>query len=153
MAVTETECAAEAFAALTFGQRAEEMVWRRAFAGTPESAHDARAFVRCLLACSPGRDDVVQAAGELIANAITHTRSGAPGGIYVVEVRRRRRGVALAVVDQGGPEEPRAHDGEYADPGEHGYGLMTVGALASWWDWRGDERGRRVSALFERDRS
>jgi serine/threonine-protein kinase RsbW len=153
MAVTGPECAAEAPATLTFGQRAEEMVWRRAFAGTPESAHDARAFVGCLLACSPGRDDVVQAAGELIANAITHTRSGLPGGIYVVEVRRRRGAVALAVVDQGGPDEPRASDGAPADPGEHGYGLMTVRALASWWGWRGGERGRRVSAIFERERS
>jgi hypothetical protein len=153
MAVTKTECAAEASVALAFGQRAGEMVWRRAFAGTPESARDARAFVGCLLACSPGRDDVVQAAGELIANAITHTRSGAPGGIYVVEVRRRRGAVALAVVDQGGPDEPRASDGAPADPGEHGYGLMTVGALASWWGWRGAERGRRVSAIFERERS
>ena len=142
MAVTEAACAATAPIGAT--------VWRRAFAGTRESAHEARAFVGFLLVSFPRRDDVVQAAGELIANAVTHTRSGAAGGIYIVEVRRWRGGVALAVVDQGGPGEPRAVDGELR---EGGYGLMTVRALASWWGWRGGEHSRTVSAIFGRRQS
>jgi anti-sigma regulatory factor (Ser/Thr protein kinase) len=125
------------------------MVWRRAYAGMTESAHDARVFVGFLLACFPRRDDVVQAAGELIANALTHTRSAAPGGTYIVEVRSWRGGVAISVVDQGGANEPRTADG---DLGEHGYGLVTVRALASSWGWSGDQGGRTVSAIFSGSR-
>jgi hypothetical protein len=68
-------------------RRRPPMVWRREFRGVREQAHDARAFVRFLLADFADVDDVVQVAGELVANALTHTRSGAAGGIYVLELR------------------------------------------------------------------
>jgi anti-sigma regulatory factor (Ser/Thr protein kinase) len=121
------------------------MVWRRAFPGVAEQAHAAREFVRFLLADFSDVDDVIQVAGELIANALTHTRSGAPGGLYVLEVHRWRGGAALTVLDQGGPTEPRLSNGELS---EHGYGLRTVKALATWWNWRGTTQGRIVMAIF-----
>ncbi|GAA2086498.1 hypothetical protein GCM10009780_27260 [Actinomadura alba] len=127
--------------------RRPPMVWRRAFRGVREQAHDARAFVRFLLADFADVDDVVQVAGELVANALTHTRSGAVGGAYVLELRRWRCGVALAVTDQGGPAEPRIGYGGFA---EHGFGLLTADALATWWGWCGTERSRTVTAVFHR---
>ena len=123
------------------------MVWQRTFSGTAELAHDARTFVGFLLTGLEQRDDVVQAAGELIANALTHTQSGMPGGLYGVEVRRWNGGAAITVTDQGGPGEPQVFTGEL---GEHGYGLLTVQALASWWDWSGNEQSRTVTAVFSR---
>jgi serine/threonine-protein kinase RsbW len=126
------------------------MVWRRTFRGVAEQAHDAREFVRFLLADAPVVDDIVQVAAELIANAITHTRSGAPGGLYMLEVHRWRGGAALSVLDQGGPSEPRLGSGELA---EHGYGLRTVKAMATWWTWRGNAQGRTVIAVFVTDRT
>lgn len=123
------------------------MVWRWPFAGRNEEAATARRFVRFLLHGFPGVDDVEQVAGELIANALTHTRSGAPGGRFVVEVRRWPDSVALTVLDLGGPNDPRPGDGAVA---ENGYGLLTVRALAAWWGWHGDARGRAVTAIFTR---
>jgi serine/threonine-protein kinase RsbW len=141
---------AEAIAAFRALARRDRrtMVWRRAFPGVRERARDARRFVRLLLADAPRAEDVVQAAAELVANAVVHTRSGAPGGLYVVELRRWQGGTSLAVADQGGPAEPRAGGGD-GEPAEHGYGLRTVSSLATWWGWRGSAaRGRTVTAIF-----
>ncbi|NVI85954.1 ATP-binding protein [Actinomadura sp. BRA 177] len=82
------------------------LVWRWPFAGEREEGATARRFVRYLLTGFPAVNDVEQVAGELIANALTHTRSGAPGGRFVVEVRRWPEVAALTVTDQGGPNEP-----------------------------------------------
>lgn len=130
------------------GPRPGCMVWRREFPGSPENASEARQFVQVLLAefCQVG--DVVQVAGELIANALRHTRSREPGGAFVVEVRRWPAGVALAVTDQGGPTEPC--EGVAGELAESGYGLGCVRTLSSWMGWRGDERGRTVTAVFAR---
>lgn len=128
----------------------QAMVWRRAFRGVRAEAHPARAFVQFLLADLAHADDVVQVAGELVANAIVHTRSGRPGGLYVVEVARWRGGVSVAVTDQGGQGEPRLSEEQSA---VNGYGMRTVAALATWWGWYGDERGRTVTAVFTRGRA
>jgi serine/threonine-protein kinase RsbW len=125
------------------------MVWRRAFRGVREQARAAREFVRVLLADVAVVDDAVQVAGELVANAVVHTRSGRPGGLYVLEVCRWRGGASVAVTDQGGPGEPRLVT---TQPAEHGNGMRAVAALASWWGWYGDPRGRTVTAVFTRGR-
>jgi hypothetical protein len=44
----------------------------------------------------------------------------------------------------GAPEQAR-------QAREHGYGLLTVGHLATSWGWRGTARGRTVTAVFHRD--
>ncbi|GAA0340750.1 hypothetical protein GCM10010151_32970 [Actinoallomurus spadix] len=84
---------------------------------------------------------------ELVANALCHTRSGLPGGAFIVEVRRWRTGVAVSVSDQGALREPAAGDAE--ELAEGGRGLRTVEALASRWGWAGDASGRTVIAVFE----
>jgi serine/threonine-protein kinase RsbW len=122
------------------------LCWRRAFPGRPDQAAPIRRFVGCLLTGSPHADDAVQAVAELAANAIQHTRSAAPGGLVVVEVRRWRGGAAVSITDQGGPDEPCIADLDaYAG---HGLGLRLVAATAAWWGWRGDATARTVTAVF-----
>jgi serine/threonine-protein kinase RsbW len=126
------------------------LCWRRTFPGTPEQGTHARGLVRAVLGGHPHLDDILLVASELFANAVRHTRSALPGGLVVMEIRRWRRGVAVAVVDQGGPSEPvlRPID-ETADAlCEYGRGLATVEAYATWWKWRGDSGGRTVTAFF-----
>ncbi|RAY15982.1 ATP-binding protein [Actinomadura craniellae] len=135
-----------------------DMCWRRAFAGRPAEARRARDFVGFLMAGFARADDMVLAAGELVANVLQHTRSGLPGGLFVVEVRRWRGGAALTVIDQGGDGEPRSRppcdgfDGsvdELCALAESGRGLLTISATASWWDWCGGPAGRTVTAVFD----
>jgi anti-sigma regulatory factor (Ser/Thr protein kinase) len=122
------------------------MCWRRAFPGRAEQAAAVRRFVSCLLTGSPYADDAVHVVAELTANAICHSRSGEPGGLLVVQVRRWRGGGSIAVTDQGGPTEPHLGDPDpYAG---HGLGLRLVAATATWWGWRGDATGRTVTAIF-----
>jgi hypothetical protein len=125
---------------------ARALCWRRAFPGRADQSAVIRRFVSCLLTGSPQADDAVHAVAEFTANAICHTRSAAPGGLLVVEVRRWRGGAAVSVTDQGGPGEPRISD---LDPyAEHGLGLRLVAATAAWWGCRGDASGRTVTAIF-----
>ncbi|MEV6987215.1 hypothetical protein AB0M95_38975 [Sphaerisporangium sp. NPDC051017] len=83
-----------------------KMVWRRAFAGLAEEAPKARAFVRCLLAGTRWVDDAEFTAAELVNNSLFHSRSGRPGGYFVVEVTRRPRSVRVGVYDLGGGGVP-----------------------------------------------
>jgi anti-sigma regulatory factor (Ser/Thr protein kinase) len=122
------------------------LCWRRAFPGRAEHAPAVRRFVACLLTGCPHADDAVQVTAELAANALQHTRSAAPGGLFVVEVRRWRGGAAISVTDQGGPAEPQPADLDAL--AGHGLGLRLVAATASWWNWRGDAAGRTVTAVF-----
>lgn len=120
---------------------------RCAFPGRAEEAGPIRRFVAALVTGSPYADDVIQAAAELAANAISHTRSADPGGSLVVEVFRWDEGrAAVSVTDQGGLAEPHVTDLDaYAG---HGLGLRMVAATAAWWGWRGDATGRTVTAVF-----
>lgn len=127
-----------------------DMCWRRAFPGLPGEARRARDFVRFLIDGYSRADDVVLASSEMVANALRHTRSGEAGGLFVVEVRRWRGGVALTVIDQGGPSEPLERSiGMSVDNWEEsGRGLLAIAMTASWWDWIGGPAGRTVTAVF-----
>jgi anti-sigma regulatory factor (Ser/Thr protein kinase) len=146
-------CAAAGSAALARSSCADVlpvMCWRRAFPGLPEQGTQARGLVRVLYGGHPLLDDIVLVASELFANAVRHSRSALPGGLVLMELRRWRRGVAVAVIDQGGPSEPVSRPvGETAEAlCDGGRGLATVEAYASWWKWRGDASGRTVTAFF-----
>ena len=146
-------------ARLTCADALPMMCWRRAFPGTPEQGSQVRGFVRLLLSGHPLLDDIVVVTAELFANAVRHSRSALPDGVVKVEIRRWRRGVAVAVIDQGGPGEPALRsaddDADRLDRldgldglCEDGRGLAMVEAYAAWWKWRGDARGRTVTAFF-----
>lgn len=145
-----------------------DMCWRRTFPGVPPEARRARDFVAFLIEGFTRADDVVLAAAEMVANALQHTRSAAPGGLFLVEVRRWRGGVALTVIDQGGPNDPSPRslrESEGWDDGvdglaggvwdlpESGRGLLTISATATWWDWCGGPGGRTLTAVFQDHRA
>lgn len=129
---------------------AEIMNWRRTYPGHSDQAPKIRHFVGCLLADLPHLHDIVNATGELVANALRHTRSGQPGGHLTIEIRRwPGHCVTLAVTDQGGPHVPRKP--EPTEDGllqEHGRGLLILDATTTNWGWHGDTRSRTVTALF-----
>jgi serine/threonine-protein kinase RsbW len=127
------------------------MCWRRTFPGRPEQARLVRRFVAFLLEDWPHADDAVQAVAELVGNALIHTRSGRPGGTFVVEVRWEPDRLAVSVTDQGGSLEDsgphtKRHDDDLA---ENGRGLPIVADLATRVTWTGDpDHGHTVTAIF-----
>jgi hypothetical protein len=123
------------------------LYWRRTFPGRADQARAARGFIGCLLDGCPYLDDVLLAAGELVVNALRHTKSGQDGGAFTVEVLRDENAVVLAVEDQGGPNEPCVAEAGNFD--ECGRGLLTVAYTAVSWGWHGNEQGRKVTARFE----
>ncbi|MCO5996251.1 ATP-binding protein [Actinoallomurus rhizosphaericola] len=121
------------------------MYWRAVFPGTPDQAHAVRAFVATLLPERPRLDEVLLAVGELVANALRHTRSG-QGGSFTVDVYHAAGRTEISVTDQGGPAEPAVTDAD--ELAECGRGLRTVALLADGWGWHGDDQGRTVTAVF-----
>jgi anti-sigma regulatory factor (Ser/Thr protein kinase) len=114
--------------------------WRKVFPGTPERASGARRLTRLFLDDTALADDAELIVGELAANATLHTRSGLPGGAYVLELTRTARTARITVYDQGGtttPVFPGPPTG-LADLHEHGYGLRTVALLAESTGVRGN---------------
>ncbi|MFI7707512.1 ATP-binding protein [Nonomuraea sp. NPDC049480] len=123
------------------------MGWRRTFAGRKDQASPARRLVRALLEDLPRVSDAEWVAGELISNALRHTRSGAEGGFFVVEVVRTTQRVRIAVYDLGGATVPdfqraiKASGGRQPGQEEGGYGLVSVARLADQVGVCGDPIG------------
>lgn len=87
-------------------------------------------------------EDVVLAAGEMIANAVEHG-----GGVVALHVEGRRGDVRVEVYDH----EPRlqAHDPvPVPAAGDRGRGLAMVEALSCDWGWVPCHDGKLVWARF-----
>ena len=110
----------------------------RAFAGTPESASAARAWVAGFLPGLAAADDVALMTSELVTNAIQYSASRLPGGVVLVGIRTGKTWIRVDVFDQG--EIP---PGLAASSGL-GQGLEIVRQLA---DAYGDEDGSRWFSL------
>lgn len=121
------------------------MYWRRTFPGRADQAHEVRAFAAMLIPDHPRLDEVLLAAGELVANALRHTKSG-KGGAFTVDLFHTGGRKCVSVADQGGPTEPTVTEAGEWD--ELGRGLRTVALLADSWGWHGNDRGRTVTAVF-----
>jgi serine/threonine-protein kinase RsbW len=117
--------------------------WRRVFAGHQRELSQLRRWLSSLLPESPARDDVLIVATELGGNALEHTASGQDGGWFAVEVTWHQSTVQVAVVDCGGPGEPKVMSDT---DGERGRGLLLVQGLSLRTGWTGDARGRLVWA-------
>jgi serine/threonine-protein kinase RsbW len=124
------------------------MTYRRAFPGRPDQVPRARCFVRFLLEDSPCRGDAEQIVAELAANAVLHTGSGRPHGVFIVELTRSTTAVRITVYDCGWGGTPGFAPRGGADPlAERGRGLAMVAALASEVGFRGTrEEGHAVWA-------
>lgn len=133
-------------AALAAAGRREEsprpmvMNCEQEFPGVAEAASSARAFVARLVIDPRLRDAAVLVAGELVANAIRHSRSGLPGGTFTVyaeagtgEGDEAQASIYIEVTDQGGGTIPVV-DRELPACAAGGYGLGIVQALATEWD-------------------
>jgi serine/threonine-protein kinase RsbW len=119
----------------------------RTFPARPDQAALARAFLRRVLAGCPALEDVVLICSELASNAIVHSRSAEPGGSFTVRAEVREGDYAwVEVQDQGGRW---ARPDQRERRGHGGRGLEIVGALADYWDIRGDDTGRVVCARLD----
>jgi anti-sigma regulatory factor (Ser/Thr protein kinase) len=114
------------------------------FDGLLERLSDMRQHLRRILGDVDGVDDVVLVASELAANAIRHSKSGEPGGSFVLQIVEFSDAWHVRVEDQGGPSSPRPEDAEQTD--ETGRGLPVVAALSRAWGVIGDSGGRTVWA-------
>jgi serine/threonine-protein kinase RsbW len=72
-------------------------------------------------------DDVLLAAGELVANALRHMKSG-QGGSFIANLLHTDARTHVSLADEGGPTEPVVIEAGKWD--ESGRGLRTVAALA-----------------------
>lgn len=132
------------------GARRGGQCWR-SFPGRADQAAVVRAFLIGELSGCPVAEDVVLMADELACNAIRHSRSREPGGLFVVRLWTcPGQSVRVEVADGGGRWASPVNQGDPDDAGEAewyrygGRGLRIVAALAAAWGVRGDERGRTV---------
>jgi anti-sigma regulatory factor (Ser/Thr protein kinase) len=102
-----------------------------------------RADLTPLVEGTPVADDFILLASEVVTNAVVHSRSGLPGGVFTVHAEVRPGYFAwLEVEDQGGPWIEQAAPDE-----EHGRGLALVAALAGDGNWTvedGSTPGTRI---------
>jgi anti-sigma regulatory factor (Ser/Thr protein kinase) len=120
--------------------------------GRPESAAAARSLVRQVLGEDhPSAGDAGLVVSELVGNAVTHTRSGQPGGTITVAVETSGQPpeVRIRVRDAGGPGAPGL--AAAADSSEHGRGLRIVAALAAEWGTQDTETGRATWCRLAHD--
>jgi anti-sigma regulatory factor (Ser/Thr protein kinase) len=113
-----------------------ESSWRcrRSYAGKPAQVRHARAFLAEVLGGCPMVDDAVLLISELCANAVQHSDSRKPGGLFTVHAEVHEGEYIWAeVADCGGLW---ATTGGRA--GGRGYGLDIVREIASDWGRDGD---------------
>ncbi|MGW4638812.1 ATP-binding protein [Sphaerisporangium sp. NPDC004334] len=109
--------------------------------GVPESAGQARAFVREALGrAHPVLDEVVLLVSELVTNSVTHSDSRG-GGPVTLAISECDGAVHVEVVDRGSEREPRVRGGLEE---EGGRGLFLVDAISDRWGMYRDGGGRVV---------
>ena len=119
----------------------------RTFLANAQQVGEARRFLSAILDGSPAADDAVLCLSELASNAITHSNSRRPGGIFAVSVQVSAGCLHVEVHDEGGPWNQPAHSGN----GTHGRGLLIVERLTRAWGRTGDcVAGWRVWFEMER---
>jgi anti-sigma regulatory factor (Ser/Thr protein kinase) len=119
----------------------------RVFLGTPDQIRAVRGYVRTGFAGHAAAQDAELVASELATNAVSHSASGLPGGIFLVHLARLSPGdVAIIVTDQGGTDHPRLPDAGLDS--ESGRGLAVVHALSSLLASSRDDRYHSVLAVI-----
>lgn len=111
------------------------------YPGVPVVIPSARHLVRDVLAKSPCVDDLELIASEFMTNAIWHTASGQPGGVFTLTIHVGARWASIEVTDTG--------DGSWQhelESHEHGRGLSIIAILAERFGDETDESGRTVWA-------
>ena len=75
--------------------------WSRYFPGRADQVAQARLFVASVLAGRPEAETATLVVSELSTNAVCHTASGGPGGLFAVTVRREDDRATVTVQDMG----------------------------------------------------
>ena len=127
-------------------------VCTRSYPGRADQVPQVRAFLARLLDGCPAAGDVVLMADELAANAVLHSHSGEPGGMFTVRVEVCDGiWVHVGVQDEGGQTAPRLRAGGCGSgsgsddaSSEGGQGLRIVSALSEAWGVTGDVITRTV---------
>jgi serine/threonine-protein kinase RsbW len=118
--------------------------WSRQFPGQPPQVGKARSWIGGLLPRCEPLEDLLFFASELGANAVTHTRSGEPGGCFTVEVTWSPKAARVVIGDQGSDAIPMSDarpDGNATDA-ESGRGLLLIDAMSADWGAVGDASAR-----------
>lgn len=125
----------------------ERILARRTFPGLPGQVSVARRWLAQMIDGFAAVDDVLLACSELATNAIMHSHSGQPGGMFTVRLAIRQDIVRVEVLDQGGAwpgrqEAPGYGDELTEDASQCGRGLTIVAAITDAWGIVGDHEGR-----------
>lgn len=120
--------------------------WSRYFPGRAEQVAQARLFVLSVLAGRPEAELAAVVVSELSTNAVCHSASGGPDGLFAVTVRCRDDRATISVQDMGSAGEPVILAPGGDGPGESGRGLMLVAALAKDWGAARNRLGWQVWA-------
>lgn len=130
--------------------------WSRSFGGLPEEVSAVREFVRWAVGDGEGADLVEIIASELAANAIRHSHSGRPGGVFTLHIAAFLDRWHVRVDDAGGTTEPHIREApaiesiedldKCGDEVEAGRGLALVAAVSAQWGVLGDRNARGVWA-------
>ncbi len=90
--------------------------------------------------------------GELVANALTHTRTR-DGGMFEVIACRCWFAACVAVIDDGADTTPQPRRSAPDELAESGHGLILIDELASRWGHLGyhDGTDRRAAVWFRLD--
>jgi anti-sigma regulatory factor (Ser/Thr protein kinase) len=108
----------------------DAVTFERSYPGRKDQVGKVRQDLAPLVAGCPRADDFVLLASEVSTNAILHSQSRLPGGVFTVRAEvRPGDGALLEVEDQGGPWVQRGLDDE------HGRGLAMVDYLAGDDNW------------------
>lgn len=107
--------------------------WSRAFPGRPEQISRAREFVTSVLAGRPEADEAGLVASELCTNAVLHSASGGPDGLFAVTVQRDADRSRISIQDMGSPHSPAIRLASETEPLECGRGLLLVAAVTKEW--------------------
>jgi len=118
---------------------------RRTFPGRADQARHARHFVARVLGDSPAADTAVLLTSELVANALSHTRTAADGAFEVI-IWPGAATAYIAVIDDGSLTTPAPRSHQPAELSESGRGLDLVELLATNWGHYGrhDETTRTL---------
>lgn len=119
----------------------ERILARRTFPGQPGQVSAARRWLAQMIDGFAAMDDVLLACSELATNAITHSDSGQPGGLFTVRLAIRQDIVRVEVLDQGGTGAGRQGSPD-DDSSQRGRGLTILAAITDAWGIFGDNEGR-----------
>lgn len=108
---------------------------RLSLPGQPQHVRQARRFIARTIGESHRQcDTAMLLTSELVTNAVTHSRSGRPGGTVDVVVSATCSALLISVTDDGSQEGLPTTSGQPGGPS--GNGLVLVEILSDGWGYR-----------------